>query len=43
MRMRTLVLIAALVLLTACAGYCPTDMHGLDPPPAGSAIPAPHG
>jgi len=40
--MRTLVLAAAL-LLAACGTYCPTDMHGLDPPPPGSTIPAPHG
>ncbi|MDB5435967.1 MAG: hypothetical protein JWR47_2224 [Phenylobacterium sp.] len=40
--MRTLVLAAAL-LLAACGAYCPTDMHGLDAPPWGSAIPAPHG
>jgi hypothetical protein len=41
--MRTLFLAAAALLLSACGTYCPTDMHGLDPPPSGSAIPAPHG
>lgn len=40
--MRTLVLAAATLLLVACGTYCPTDFHGLDPPPAGSSIPNPH-
>jgi hypothetical protein len=44
--MRTLglngVLAAALLLLAGCGTYCPTDMHGLDPPPWGSSIPNPH-
>ena len=41
--MRALGLIAVALLLSACGSYCPTDFHGLDPPPAGSSIPAPHG
>jgi hypothetical protein len=44
--MRTLILngalAAALLLLAGCGTYCPTDMHGLDPPPWGSSIPNPH-
>ncbi|HXA39213.1 MAG TPA: hypothetical protein VNW53_09450 [Phenylobacterium sp.] len=41
--MRTLALVAVALLLAACGSYCPTDFHGLDPPPWDSAIPAPHG
>ncbi|WP_372782587.1 hypothetical protein [Phenylobacterium sp.] len=42
--MRTLVLAAALVLLAGCGGNIDwVDHHGLDPPPTGSVIPAPHG
>jgi hypothetical protein len=40
--MRTLLLAAvAAVFLSACGSYCPTDFHGLDPPPWGSSIPEP--
>jgi len=41
--MRTLLLAATALLLCACGTYCPSDMHGLDPPPQGSSIPNPHG
>jgi hypothetical protein len=42
--MRWIALLAAAATLSACGGhYCPTDMHGLDPPPWDSSIPAPHG
>jgi hypothetical protein len=41
--MRTLALVATLVLLTACAGVLDNCPSGLSDPPAGSAIPAPHG
>jgi hypothetical protein len=41
--MRALILAASLVLLAGCGTFDLTDHHGLDAPPAGSAIPAPHG
>ena len=41
--MRALVLAASLVLLAGCGTADLTDHHGLDPPPTGSVIPAPHG
>jgi hypothetical protein len=41
--MRTLALIAALVLLTGCAGVLDNCPNGLSDPPAGSTIPTPHG
>ena len=42
--MRILILAAALVLLAGCGGNVDwADHHGLDPPPKGSIIPAPHG
>jgi hypothetical protein len=40
--MRTLILAAAALMLSACGHYCPTDTHGLDPPPWDSAIPPLH-
>jgi hypothetical protein len=42
MRMLALAAAAAL-LLSACAGVLDDCPHGLDPPPPGSSIPAPHG
>jgi hypothetical protein len=41
--LRFLALAAALVMLSACGPLCFDDPQGLDLPPSGSAIPAPHG
>jgi hypothetical protein len=42
--MRTLILAAAALLLSACANsIVDRDPSGLSDPPYGSAIPAPHG
>jgi hypothetical protein len=41
--MRVLILALACSWLAACGSICWDDPHGLDAPPHGSSIPAPHG